>query len=170
VFAFLPVPVVPVVHPRSCEHPHEAAPVRRVESARERAERPRNISGPPVGGTVVARTVYTSGPGGGRSVPAKDNRPGEPAASIARERQRVRVRLERAGRSGKTVTVAGPFALVRTEAALLLAELKRACGGGGALRPVTTPQGTPAFALELQGDHVGRLPELLRERGFRQAR
>ena len=52
----------------------------------------------------------------------------------------------------------------------LARELKRACGGGGALALGTTPTGEPAFLLELQGDHLRRLPELLRARGFRQAR
>ena len=117
----------------------------------------------------MARTVYTSGPGGGRSVPPEE-KGGEPQTSLPRERQRVHVRLERAGRGGKTVTVAGPFELTRDDAAPLLQELKRACGGGGTLKVATTPAGSPAFVLELQGDHVARLPGLLRERGFRQAR
>ena len=118
----------------------------------------------------MARTVYTSGPGGSRSIPEDPKESDEPRASIAPERQPVRVRLERAGRGGKTVTIAGPFLLVRAEVAALLRELKRACGGGGALALGTTPTGEPAFLLELQGDHLRRLPELLRARGFRQAR
>jgi len=118
----------------------------------------------------VARTVYTSGPGGGRSIPEEPKESQEPRASVAAERQSVHVRLERAGRGGKTVTIAGPFLLTRAEAAALLRELKRACGGGGALEPGTTPAGEPAFFLALQGDHLRRLPEILRARGFRQAR
>jgi translation initiation factor 1 len=82
----------------------------------------------------------------------------------------VHVRLERAGRGGKTVTAAGPFELTRADAAPLLQDLKRACGGGGTLKAGTTPVGGPAFVLELQGDHLARLPALLRERGFLQAR
>jgi translation initiation factor 1 len=110
----------------------------------------------------VARIVYTSGPEGTRSQ--------KPQASVPPEKQPVHVRVERAGRGGKTVTVAGPFLLARADAALLLAELKRACGGGGALRESTTPAGEPALVLELQGDHRARLPELLRARGFHRAR
>lgn len=117
----------------------------------------------------MARTVYTSGPQGGRSLPAKKPDGGEPAF-LPPGGQRVRVRLERAGRGGKTVTVAGPFALTRADAEALLAELKRACGGGGAVRPIVCQDGAPAYALEVQGDHLGRLPAMLRERGFRQAR
>jgi translation initiation factor 1 len=101
--------------------------------------------------------------------------PGEPPGSeeprdIPREQQRVRVRLERAGRGGKTVTVAGPLQLPRADASTLLQALKRACGGGGTLKAGTTLAGSPAFVLELQGDHRARLPALLRESGFRQAR
>ena len=118
----------------------------------------------------MARTVYTSGPGGGRSVPDEPGERGEPRASQPAERQPVHVRLERAGRGGKTVTVAGPFVLVRSEAVALLSELKRSCGGGGTLKLSTTPGGEPAFLLELQGEHRARLPELLRARGFLRAR
>jgi translation initiation factor 1 len=82
----------------------------------------------------------------------------------------VHVRIERAGRGGKTVTVAGPFLLVRADATALLSELKRACGGGGALEVSATSAGEPAFALELQGDHRARLPGLLRARGFSRVR
>jgi len=118
----------------------------------------------------LARTVYTSGPGGGRSVPETVGESPEPRASLPPERQSVHVRMERAGRGGKTVTVVGPFVLVRAEATALLSELKRACGGGGALKAGTTPTGDPAFLLELQGDHRARLPEMLRGRGFHRAR
>ena len=118
----------------------------------------------------MARTVYTSGPGGGRSVPEEAGAERAPEVSVPAGQQSIHVRVERAGRGGKTVTVAGPLRLVRAEAAALLAELKRACGGGGALKLGTTPAGEPAFLLELQGDHRARLPELLRARGFHRAR
>ena len=58
----------------------------------------------------MARTVYRSGPDGSRSIPEEPQGSGEPR-DVPREQQRVRVRLERAGRGGKTVTVAGPFEL-----------------------------------------------------------
>ncbi len=118
----------------------------------------------------MARTVYTSGPGGGRSLPEDGEEGNEPRASLPPEKQSVHVRMERAGRGGKTVTVAGPFLLVRAAAAALLSELKRACGGGGALKIGITPAGDAAFFLELQGDHRTRLPALLRARGFHRAR
>lgn len=117
----------------------------------------------------MARTVYRSGPDGSRSIPEEPQGRGEPR-DVPREQQRVRVRLERAGRGGKTVTMAGPFELPRADASALLQKLKRTCGGGGTLKAGTTPSGNPAFVLELQGDHLTRLPALLRESGFRQAR
>jgi translation initiation factor 1 len=118
----------------------------------------------------MARTVYSSGPDGARPVRDEPERTGEPQRSLPREQQRVHVRIVRAGRGGKTVTLAGPLELVRAEAASLLQDLKKACGGGGTLKAGTTPGGAPAFVLELQGDHVARLPALLRERGFLRAR
>jgi translation initiation factor 1 len=82
-----------------------------------------------------------------------------PAAS-----QKVRVRRERGGRGGKTVTVAGPLFLVRADAAALLAAWKKMCGGGGTLRTVRAENGDPAFEVEVQGDHAERVvAELLRE-------
>jgi translation initiation factor 1 len=122
---------------------------------------------PQSGGSPVARIVYGTGVGDTRS-----REPGarEPQASAPLDAQPVRVGIERAGRGGKTVTVAAPLVLVRADAQALLGELKRACGSGGALTASASPDGAPAFALELQGDHVARAVALLRERGFRRAR
>jgi translation initiation factor 1 len=76
------------------------------------------------------------------------------------------VRIERGGRKGKTVTVCGPFFLARDEAARLLAGLKRGCGSGGTLKRGTTASGAPCEAIEIQGDHVGRLIERLSAIGY----
>jgi translation initiation factor 1 len=84
-----------------------------------------------------------------------------PAAQAA-----VQVRREKGGRGGKTVTVAGPLVLVRAEAAALLADWKRLCGGGGTLRAVRTAGGDPAFEVEVQGDHADRLLAALTAAGF----
>ena len=80
------------------------------------------------------------------------------------------MRRERAGRSGKTVTVAAPLLLARDAAESLLADLKRRCGSGGALKLTTLPKGGPAWSLEIQGDHADRIVEDLCERGFRAKR
>jgi translation initiation factor 1 len=68
----------------------------------------------------------------------------------------AKLRLEKAGRGGKTVTVV--YDLPRNVEFLkgLCADLKRACGTGG-----TTGDET----VELQGDHRDRVRELLRKKG-----
>ena len=74
--------------------------------------------------------------------------PGRPVAKL---------RMEKAGRGGKTVTVV--FGLPGNAAFLkeLAQELKRACGTGG----TATDDG-----VELQGDIRDRVRELLRAKGF----
>jgi translation initiation factor 1 len=69
----------------------------------------------------------------------------------------AKLRTEKAGRGGKTVTVV--YDLPRNAAFLkdLCQELKRACGVGGAVRD---------DAIELQGELRGRLRELLVKKGF----
>jgi translation initiation factor 1 len=113
------------------------------------------------------RTVYsTESPVARRESPAQQ----EPGASLPPSSQSPRVRREKAGRGGKTVTVAGPLVLARPEAEALLASWKRMCGGGGALKAGKTADGSPAFELELQGDHAERLVAELVKAGYRAKR
>jgi translation initiation factor 1 len=69
----------------------------------------------------------------------------------------AKLRIERAGRGGKTVTVV--YDLPRNAAFLktLSQDLKRACGAGGAIQE---------SAIELQGDLRDRVRDLLVKRGF----
>jgi translation initiation factor 1 len=69
----------------------------------------------------------------------------------------AKLRVEKAGRGGKTVTVL--YDLPRNEPFLkeLCQELKRACGAGG-----TVADG----AIELQGDLRDRVRDLLWKKGF----
>jgi translation initiation factor 1 len=69
----------------------------------------------------------------------------------------AKLRMERTGRGGKTVTVV--YGLPQNEAFLktLAQELKRACGAGG----TTTDDG-----VELQGDLRDRLRDVLAARGY----
>jgi translation initiation factor 1 len=107
------------------------------------------------------RLVYSTDagrmcPGCGR--PARDCR-----CSTARRNEPVpvrvvaKLRIEKAGRGGKTVTVL--YDLPRNADFLedLGQDLKRACGVGGAVRDA---------AVELQGDQRARVRELLLKRGF----
>jgi translation initiation factor 1 len=94
----------------------------------------------------------------------------EPGASLAPSAQSPRVRREKAGRGGKTVTVVGPLVLARPEAEALLSSWKRMCGGGGALKTGKTAEGSPAFELEIQGDHAERLVAELVKAGYKAKR
>jgi translation initiation factor 1 len=69
----------------------------------------------------------------------------------------AKLRVEKAGRGGKTVSVV--YDLPANAAFLkdLCQELKRACGAGGTVRD---------NAIELQGDLRDRLRELLLKKGF----
>ena len=112
------------------------------------------------------RTVYST-----ESPIAKEaSDRGEPRESLPPTAQSPRVRREKGGRGGKTVTVVGPLVLARPDAEALLASWKKMCGGGGALKPGTTPDGAPAFGLEVQGDHADRLLAELVQAGYKAKR
>jgi translation initiation factor 1 len=67
------------------------------------------------------------------------------------------LRIAKAGRSGKTVTVVDGLPRNRAFLKLLIGELKRACGTGGT--------GAERH-VELQGDHRATLRTLLARRGW----
>ena len=90
----------------------------------------------------------------------------EPLVSQPVAAQKVRVRKERGGRGGKTVTVAGPLVLTRADAGALLSAWKKLCGGGGTLRVIRTEKGDPAFEIEVQGDHADRVVAELSKQGY----
>jgi translation initiation factor 1 len=69
----------------------------------------------------------------------------------------VRVSRETRGRGGKTVTLVRGLALDERALAALGKRLRAACGSGGTARD---------GVIELQGDHVPRVIELLRAEGF----
>jgi len=107
------------------------------------------------------RLVYSTGAGRmcpGCGIPARDCRcsrrqQDEPVPV----RVIVKLRVEKAGRGGKTVTVL--YDLPRNSEFLedLCRDLKRSCGVGGAARD---------NVIELQGDLRDRVRELLLKRGF----
>ena len=82
---------------------------------------------------------------------------GERSSAPVPNRPVAKLRVEKAGRGGKTVTVV--FGLPQNAAFLkdLAQELKRTCGTGGAVRD---------DGVELQGDLRDRVRELLAARGF----
>lgn len=70
----------------------------------------------------------------------------------------VRIRRERKGRGGKTVTVVQGIPVAEAELKALAQQLKQRCGSGGTLKD---------GALEIQGDHLELLLALLAEAGFK---
>jgi translation initiation factor 1 len=70
----------------------------------------------------------------------------------------VKLRLEKKGRGGKTVTVLYDLPSNREFLNDLAQELKRACGTGGAVAD---------NSIELQGDLMERVREFLEKKGWR---
>lgn len=68
----------------------------------------------------------------------------------------VRVSRETKGRAGKGVTLVKGLALDATALAALGKQLKAACGSGGTVKD---------GVIEIQGDHVERVIELLKQDG-----
>jgi translation initiation factor 1 len=107
-----------------------------------------------------AKVVYSSAAGKicrGCGQPERGCRCGAAASDPVPVRPVAKLRMEKAGRGGKTVTVV--YGLPNNAAFLkeLTQELKRACGTGG----TATDDG-----VELQGDLRERVRELLIAKGF----
>ena len=115
-----------------------------------------------LGGIVKdGKLVYSSAAGRickGCGQPERGCRCGQPSAEAVPVRPVAKLRMEKAGRGGKTVTVV--FGLPNNAAFLkdLAGDLKKACGTGG----TATDDG-----VELQGDLRDRVRDLLVARGFR---
>jgi translation initiation factor 1 len=73
------------------------------------------------------------------------------------DRITARLRIEKAGRKGKTVTVVENLPRNRAFLKELAGELKRACGSGGKAGETH---------VEIQGDHREKLREFLRLKGW----
>lgn len=73
------------------------------------------------------------------------------------EKITARLRIEKAGRRGKTVTVVEGLPKNRDFLKTLIGELKKACGSGGTMGE---------SHLEIQGDHRDTLRALLGRKGW----
>jgi len=111
----------------------------------------------------MARLVYSTGAGkicARCGWPERDCKCSTRAAGDEQLPDRIvaKLRMEKAGRGGKTVTVI--YDLPRNAAFLkeLCSELKKSCGTGGAVAEDT---------IELQGDLRDRVREVLTKKGFR---
>ena len=116
--------------------------------------------------TKKGRVVYSTGPEGRLGVPGPAASSGS-AGATAPGGQGIRVRREKAGRGGKTVTVIYGVPPPREEAAALLTRFKRMCGSGGTLKPAAEGAG---FDLEIQGDHADRVTAELCSLGYKARR
>ena len=96
------------------------------------------------------RLVYATGRG--RVRPPEPEPPRRPRGDGI-----VRVRREKQGRGGKTVTTISGVPLADAALAALASELKRRCGTGG-----TAKEGV----IEIQGDHRDVLVAELEKRGY----
>ena len=81
------------------------------------------------------------------------------SAPAAKNRGRVEVRRETAGRGGKTVTtVSGFVGIGLPEKESLAKQMQRACGTGGTVKD---------GRIEIQGDHREKIAAILADAGFR---
>lgn len=78
--------------------------------------------------------------------------------SLPPHQQIARLRRERKGRAGKTVTVISGLRLVPADLEALAKKLKAACGAGGTVK---------GGQIEIQGDHRQRLAEELQKLGYK---
>jgi len=79
------------------------------------------------------------------------------AAKLAPEKQTVKVRLDRR-KHKRLITVVWGLSAEASDLAGLLSQLKSACGSGGSLQ---------GEQIELQGDHLDRVKEKLRQIGYK---
>jgi len=106
------------------------------------------------------RTVYSSDTGRICPTcgwPVADCRCSTTLDQAVPDRVIARLRIEKAGRKGKTVTVVESLPRNRAFLKDLVGELKRACGSGGKAADTH---------VEIQGDHRDRIRELLRNKGW----
>jgi translation initiation factor 1 len=99
-------------------------------------------------------------PDAGKMSPAEPVRPAVPEfRPAAKNRGRVDITRETAGRGGKTVTVVSGFVGIgQPEKEQLAKKMQRACGTGGTVKD---------GRIEIQGDKREQVAKILAEAGFR---
>lgn len=89
--------------------------------------------------------------------PDPEPTPKPKAAYPSATSQTARIRRERKGRGGKTVTIVGGLQHDPDTLDALLKKLKQVCGAGGTIKE---------GELEIQGDHRERISTQLRSMGY----
>jgi translation initiation factor 1 len=107
-----------------------------------------------------SRLVYSTDPDHARRCPRCGRYPCRcpRPTSLPPAEQTARIRRERKGRRGKTVTVVADLQLTAQDLEDLGKQLRRLCGSGG-----TVKQGQ----IEIQGDHRERVAEELGKLGYK---
>jgi translation initiation factor 1 len=77
------------------------------------------------------------------------------------QQQQIRIQVSRKGKGGKTVTVITGFQHAPAQLTALAKKLKNQCGTGGTVKDNT---------VEIQGDHVAKILEILLELGYKAKR
>ncbi len=105
-----------------------------------------------------SRLVYSTD----KALPRRENPAGRPPQGPnARSPKSVRVRLDRKGRSGKSVTLIDGLQLTEKDGEAMLRKLKTWLGTGGTLKD---------DVLEIQGDHRDAVISLLQDMGYKSKR
>ncbi len=104
-----------------------------------------------------SRLVYSTE----RSVPKKNIGRGGVSQPVNKNEQKIRVRLDRKGRGGKSVTVIDGLQMTQKDRDSLLKQLKASLGTGGTLRD---------GSLEIQGDRCNAIIATLKKLGYKPKR
>lgn len=85
----------------------------------------------------------------------------EEVETLPNKQQRLRIRMERAGRGGKTVTIVSGFIGTTTDLQTLCKLLKQKCGVGGTAKD---------NEIIMQGDLRSKLKDILIKEGYTQTK
>lgn len=82
-------------------------------------------------------------------------------ANLPKNQQKLRLRIEKSGRGGKTVTIVKGFVGSDDDLAALAKFLKQKCGVGGSVKD---------GEIVIQGDIMPKLAEILKKDGYTQTK
>ncbi len=104
-----------------------------------------------------SRLVYSTE----QPIPKKNGRGRPPCPPVNKNEQKVRIRLDRKGRGGKTITVIEGLQMPQKQKEKLLKQFKAGLGTGGTVKDTD---------LEIQGDHCDALIAALEKIGYKPKR
>jgi translation initiation factor 1 len=120
---------------------------------------PGSFGSPPPAGAAAGTAAAAAGAASGTAAGTPPPPPKQTAEAAKKNRGRVDVTREKAGRGGKTVTVASGFTGIGPpEKEQLAKKMRAACGTGGTVKD---------GRIEIQGDKRDEIARILTEAGFR---